>query len=170
MNRRGTGAEIRALFAKLRREIPGLVLRTSIITGLPGEGEAEFEELSSFLQEAKLERAGVFTFSPEEGTAAALMDRVDTETAEDRCNLLVGLQARIMDDYNQSRIGSVIEVMAEDYDRLAEYWYGRSYADSPDVDGKVFFTAGETEIKRGQFYKIRIDDVLEGDLIGEVIG
>jgi ribosomal protein S12 methylthiotransferase len=169
MNRQGSGAEIRALFKRLRSEIPGLVIRTSLITGLPGEGEAEFEELSAFLQEAKLERAGVFTFSPEEGTPAAGMERADVETAQHRCDLLVSLQSRIMDEFNQSRLGSIIEVMAEDYDRLAEYWYGRSYADSPDVDGKVFFTSGGAKIKRGEFYKVRVDDVLEGDLLGEVV-
>jgi ribosomal protein S12 methylthiotransferase len=167
MNRRGSGAEIKELFNRLRREIPGLVIRTSIIAGLPGEGEAEFEELCEFLKQAKIERAGVFTYSPEEGTLAAGMERVDAETAMKRSELLTDIQSRIMDEFNKSRMGSITEVIAEGYDRLAECWYGRSWADSPDVDGKVFFSGGK--IKAGEFYKVKITDILEGDLVGSVI-
>ncbi len=167
MNRRGSGAEIRALFEKLRREIPGLVIRTSIIAGLPGEGEAEFEELCEFLKRAGIERAGVFTYSPEEGTPAAEMERVDSETAARRSEILVDIQSRIMDAFNKSRLGCVLEVIAEGYDRLAECWYGRSWADSPDVDGKVFFTG--RNVRRGEFYRVKITDTLEGDLVGRLV-
>ncbi len=167
MNRRGTGAEIRALFERLRREIPGLVLRTSIIAGLPGEGEAEFEELCQFLRQAKIERAGVFTYSPEEGTPAAEMERPDEETAARRSEILTDIQSRVMDEFNKRRIGGITEVIAEGYDRLAECWCGRSWADSPDVDGKVFFTG--KKIRAGGFYKVRITDTLEGDLVGETV-
>jgi len=165
MNRRGTGSEVEALLTKLRQRIPGLVLRTSLITGLPGEGEEEFEALCTFLRRMKLERAGVFAYSPEEGTPAAKMERPDTETAERRAEVAVDIQSRIMDEYNQSRLGSVLEVLTEGYDRFAECWYGRSYADSPDVDGKVFFTGGDPV--PGEFISVRITDTLEGDLIGE---
>ena len=165
MNRRGTGAEIEALLTKLRARIPGLVLRTSLITGLPGEGEAEFEELCAFLRRAKLERAGVFAYSPEEGTPAYRMDRPDSETAAHRAELAVDIQSEIMDEYNASRLGTVLEVLAEGYDRLAECWYGRSYADSPEVDGKVFFTGGSPQA--GEFIRVRITDTLEGDLMGQ---
>ena len=168
MNRRGTGAEIEALLTKLREKIPGLVLRTSLIVGLPGEGEAEFEELCAFLSRARIERAGVFTFSPEEGTPAAEMpDRADPETAEHRAELVATLQMGIMEAYSASRVGQTIEVLCEGYDRLAEYWYGRSAADSPDVDGKVFFPRG-AGVQPGQFVKVRITDVLDCDLIGEL--
>ncbi len=166
MNRRGTGREIRALFKKLRDKIPGLVLRTSIITGLPGEGEAEFEELSDFLREAKIERAGVFAYSPEEGTPAAEMDdRPDRETAEHRAELLVDIQSRVIDEFNEKRIGTVTEVIVEGYDEYAECMFGRSFADSPDVDGKVFF---EGEAEPGEFVRVRITGTLDGDLTGEV--
>ncbi len=165
MNRRGTGAEIEALLTKLRRRIPGLVLRTSLITGLPGEGEAEFEELCAFLRRMKLERAGVFAYSPEEGTPAYNMERPDEETAAHRAELAVDIQSEIMDEFNAARMGTVLEVLAEGYDRIAECWYGRSYADSPEVDGKVFFTGGRP--RAGEFINVRITDTLEGDLVGQ---
>ncbi len=164
MNRRGTGAEIEALLQKLRQRIPGLVLRTSLITGLPGEGEAEFEALCAFLRRAKLERAGVFPYSPEEGTPAYDMPRPDSETAAHRAELAVDIQSDIMDEFNASRLGSVTEVLAEGYDRIAGCWYGRSWAESPEVDGKVFFTGAG--INPGDFVRVRITDTLEGDLVG----
>jgi ribosomal protein S12 methylthiotransferase len=167
MNRRGTSAEIRALFKKLRERIPGLVIRTSIITGLPSEGEDEFEELAEFLRIEKIERAGIFAYSPEEGTTAAEMpDRPDRETAEHRAELLVNLQSEIIDEFNKSRVGREFEVLVEGYDSEAGLMYGRSYADSPDVDGKVFLV-GEAE--PGSFVKVIIIGLIDGDVYGEVI-
>lgn len=167
MNRRGTGDEIRTLFQKLREKIPGLVLRTSLITGLPGEGDAEFEELCDFLREARIERAGVFPYSPEEGTPAASMpDRPDEEVAQRRAELIMELQAEIMDDYNDSRVGQTLCVLCEGYDEDAACLYGRTYADSPDIDGKVFF---DGEAQHGDFVNILITGVMDGDLIGEMV-
>lgn len=165
MRRRGTGDDIRALFKKLRERIPGLVLRTSVITGLPGEGEAEFEELCEFLREAKIERAGVFAFSPEDGTDAALMEHVSTEEANDRAVIVNDLQARIMDEYNASRVNTETEVLCEGYDEDMNMWFGRSFAESPDVDGVIWFS-GE-DIEAGQFYNIVIRGELDGELVGE---
>ncbi len=168
MNRRGTKAELTALFAKLRAKIPGLVIRTSIITGLPGEGEAEFEELCDFLQSAQLQRVGVFPFSPEEGTPAFEMtDRVDTETAQRRAELLIDLQSRVMDVYNESRLGTVMEVLCEGFDPAQGCYAGRTYADSADVDGHVYFTAAGS-IPAGSFVNVRVTGVDNGDLTGEV--
>ena len=168
MNRRGTKAEILALFAKLRAKIPGLVLRTSLICGLPGEGEAEFDELCQFLREARLERAGVFQFSPEEGTPAAKMaGQVDPETAARRVNLVVDLQSGVMDVYNESRLGTVMEVLCEGFDPQAGCFTGRTYADSPDIDGRVLFTAAGS-IPAGTFVNVRITGTEDGDLTGEV--
>jgi len=168
MNRRGTGDEIRALFAKLRERLPGLVLRTSIIVGLPGEGEEEFEELCEFLQWAKIERAGVFPFSPEEGTPAAEMDdQVPEDVANRRAELLVDLQSRVMDEYNEERLGSVMEVLCEGFDPNMGCWCGRTWADSPDVDGHVYFTAAGT-IRPGTFVNVRITGTADGDLTGEI--
>ncbi|MBP5167241.1 MAG: MiaB/RimO family radical SAM methylthiotransferase, partial [Oscillospiraceae bacterium] len=167
MNRRGSAEDIEKLIGKLRSAIPGLVIRTSLITGLPGEGEKEFEELCDFLKRTELERAGVFAFSPQEGTPAFDMDRPDAETAQRRAELLADIQSRIMDRFNESRIGSETRVLAEEFDADGGCWYGRSWADSPDVDGRVIFR-GE-DVKAGEFYDIRITGTAGGDLTGELI-
>lgn len=170
MNRRGTGEEIRALFKKLRERIPGVVLRTSLIVGLPGETKAEFEELCDFLKEARLERAGVFPFSPEEGTvAAALPDQVEEDVKYHRADVVMELQQRIMDRYNRAQRGKTLQVLCEGYDRYAECWYGRSFADSPDIDGKVFFSA-KNPPEVGALVDVKILGSIGDDLQGEAIG
>lgn len=166
MNRRGTGGEIRSLFKALRQRIPGLVLRTSLISGLPGEGEAEFEELCEFLKEARIERVGVFPFSPEEGTPAASMPHVDEAEAQRRADLIMELQAPIMDDYCNSFLGKTIRVLYEYYDEESGYHVGRSYADSPDIDGLVLFSGDCAE---GDMVDVLITDTDEGLLIGEQV-
>ena len=166
MNRRGTGGEIRSLFKTLRERIPGLVLRTSLISGLPGEGEAEFEELCEFLKEARIERVGVFPFSPEEGTPAAAMPHVDEAEAQRRADLIMQLQAPIMDDYCNSFLGKTIRVLYEYYDEESGYHVGRSYADSPDIDGLVLFSGDCAE---GDMVDVLITDTDEGLLIGEQV-
>lgn len=168
MNRRSTKAEIIALLNKLRERLPGLVLRTSLICGLPGETEEEFEELCDFLRESGIERAGIFQFSPEEGTPAAVMpDQVDPDTAKRRVELLVELQSRVMDAWNESRLGETMEVLCEGFDQEMGCYAGRSYADSPDVDGKVFFTAAGL-VPAGTFVNVRITGTSDGDLTGEI--
>lgn len=167
MNRRGNKAYLTELFAKLRARIPGLVLRTSIITGLPYEDEAAFEELCEFLREQKFERAGIFPYSPEEGTPAAEMEnRVDSDEANRRVELLVDLQSRIMDAFNESWLGETMEVLCEGFDAQAQMYIGRSYADSPDVDGHVYFAA-EKEVEPGSFIPVRITGSMDGDMTGE---
>ena len=167
MNRRGDKAELLALFRKLRARIPGLVLRTSLIAGLPYEDEAAFEELCEFLQEVRIERAGVFPYSPEEGTPAAKMERVDTDEAERRADLIVDVQSRIMDDFNDSRMGGVTEVLCDGFDNQAMMFVGRSYAESPDIDGRIYFTA-DHEVEAGQFMPVRITGTMDGELTGEL--
>jgi len=167
MNRRGDKAELLALFRKLRARIPGLVLRTSLIAGLPYEDEAAFEELCEFLQEVRIERAGVFPYSPEEGTPAAKMERVDTDEAERRADLIVDVQSRIMDDFNDSRMGGVTEVLCDGFDNQAMMFVGRSYAESPDIDGRIYFTA-DHEVEAGQFVPVRITAAMDGELTGEL--
>ena len=168
MNRRGTKAEIVALLDKLRAKLPGLVLRTSLICGLPGEGEEEFEELCDFLRQVRIERAGVFQFSPEEGTPAAVMPgQVPDEVAKRRVELVVDLQSRIMDDYNDSRLGETVEVLCEGFDPEAGCYAGRTYADSPDIDGRVYFTAAGV-IPAGEFVWVRLTGTSDGDLTGEI--
>ena len=168
MNRRDTKAELEALFAKLRARIPGLVLRTSLITGLPGEGEAELEELCEFLRQTRIERAGVFPFSPEEGTRAAQMEHVDTEEARRRAELVVDVQSDIIDAYNESVLGTEREVLCEGFDPQAQMFFGRSYAESPDIDGRIYFTA-EEEVEPGTFATVRLTDTMDGELTGEQV-
>ena len=165
MNRRGTGGEIRALFKKLRERIPGLVLRTSLIAGLPGEGEAEFEELCEFLREARIERAGVFPFSPEEGTPAAKMEHVDFEEARHRADLILELQAPIMEAFCESLAGKTLDVLCEGYDEESGMYYGRSYADSPEIDGQVLFDGTGRE---GEIQPVYIESTEDGLLYGHL--
>lgn len=167
MRRRGTGEEIRALFTKLRGQIPGLVLRTSLIAGFPGETEADFEALCEFLLEYRLQRAGVFAYSPEAGSAAASFPgQVDEDVKRRRVELLTDLQLRITDDYAASQLGQVLEVLCEGYDEETELYYGRSYADSPEIDGMVHFEGEEGGVAPGGFYQVRITNVYDGELIG----
>lgn len=168
MNRRGDGAFLRELISKLRAEIPGLVIRTSLITGLPGEGEEEFQELCDFLKELRLERVGAFAFSPEEGTPAAELDHVDQEVAQKRAELIELLQSGIMDDYNASLQGKTLQVLVDGYDEELEQFYGRTYADSPDIDGRVWIAADQA-LREGQFVKVCIDGCTEGDLTAYLV-
>ena len=167
MNRRGDGAFLRELFAKLRARIPGLVIRTSLITGLPGEGEEEFQELCEFLRELRLERVGAFAFSPEEGTPAAEMEFVDNEIAVKRAETIEMIQSSIMDDWCDSMMGKTLEVLVDGFDEEAEQFYGRSYADSPDIDGRVCIATDEP-IREGQFVTVTIDGCIDGDLSGYI--
>ena len=168
MRRHNTRQELEELFAKLRSAIPDVVLRTSLICGLPGETEEEFEELCEFLREQKLQRAGVFQFSPEEGTLAERMeDQVPGEVAARRVELVVDLQSRIMDEYNEERLGTVMEVLCEGFDSQAGCFVGRTYADSVEIDGHVYFTAAGV-VPAGAFVNVRITGVSDGDLTGEV--
>ena len=168
MNRRDTKAELLELFAKLRSRIPGLVLRTSLITGLPGEGETELEELCEFLRQTRIERAGVFPFSPEEGTRAAQMEHVDMEEARRRAELVVDVQSDIIDDYNDSVLGTEREVLCEGFDGQAQMYFGRSYAESPEIDGRIYFTADQ-EVGPGTFVTVRLTGTMDGELTGEEV-
>lgn len=170
MHRRGDKAHITQLFHKLRAKLPGVVIRTSLICGLPGEGEAEFEELCQFLREERLERAGVFQFSPEEGTEAAAMEnQVPAEVAQRRMELLADLQSQVMDDWNDSRLGQVVEVLCEGFDEEMGCWAGRTYADSPGIDGTVYFTAAG-EVPAGTFVPVLLTGTEDGELLGEIAG
>lgn len=166
MHRPGGRAEFEALIDKLRTRIPGLVLRTSLIVGLPGETEDEFAELCEFLQNTRIERVGVFEFSPEEGTEAALLaDQIDAETKSNRRLIVEELQSGVMDDYNINRHNTDMIVLTEGFDSEQELYFGRTYADSVEVDGKVWFES-ESEVRAGDFVTVRITDSLGADLLG----
>ena len=168
MNRRETKDGLRALYRKMREKIPNLVLRTSLITGLPYEDEAAFDELCDFLREMKIQRAGAFPYSPEEGTPAAEMpNRVDTEEAQRRAELVVDVQSAVIDEFNESRLGDVAEVLCDGYDEQSMLFVGRSYAESPDIDGRIYFSA-ECEVKTGEFVNVRLTGTMDGELTGEL--
>ena len=167
MNRRGDKAELLALFRKLRGRIPGLVLRTSLITGLPYEDEAAFEELCGFLGEQKLQRVGAFAYSPEEGTPAAkMLNRVDTEEAQRRAELVMEVQSQVMDQFNDSRMGDTVEVLCDGWDGQSMSYVGRSYAESPGIDGNIYFTSDQP-VEAGDFVRVRITGAMDGELTGE---
>lgn len=168
MNRWGTEESLRDLLRTLRERIPGLVLRTSLICGLPGETEEDFEALCRFVTETGIERAGVFRYSREEGTRAAEMPgQVPEEVAEQRVERLVELQSAVLDRYNESRLGSVMEVLCEGFDAAEGCYVGRTYADSVEVDGHVYFTAAGL-VPAGEFVNVRITGTEDGDLTGEI--
>ena len=168
MNRWGDREKLCKLIETLRQRIPGLVLRTSLICGLPGETEEMFEELCGFLAQTGIERAGVFPYSREEGTRAAKMEnQVPEEVAQQRVDRLVEIQSRVLDKYNESRLGTVMEVLCEGFDEEMGCFAGRTYADSVEVDGRVYFTAAGT-VPAGKFVPVRLTGVVDGDLMGEV--
>ena len=167
MRRRETKAGLEALFARLRDRIPGVVLRTSLITGLPYEDEAAFEELCGFLGEQKLQRVGAFAYSPEEGTPAAkMLNRVDTEEAQRRAELVMEVQSQVMDQFNDSRMGDTVEVLCDGWDGQSMSYVGRSYAESPGIDGNIYFTSDQP-VEAGDFVRVRITGATDGELTGE---
>lgn len=170
MCRKGNREELTALIKKLRERIPNLILRTTFIAGFPGETEEQFTELAEFANEIKFERMGCFAYSQEEDTPAAKMpDQIDEDVKERRAEILMEQQQLVMEKYNESLLGKEIEVLVEGFDRYAECFFGRSKADSPDVDGKVFFTCTDRKPYEGEIVKVRVDDFLGCDPIGEMI-
>lgn len=171
MNRRGDEASLKALIAKLRREIPGITLRTTFITGFPGETEEQFNKLGEFAEEMNFERMGCFSYSEEENTpAAGFPDQVDEEIREHRKEILEEQQdARVAVMY-EAMIGSETEVVVEGFDRYLDHFFGRSAAFAPEIDGMIYFTAPkDKKLPVGEFVRIRINDVLDNNLIGELI-
>ena len=143
------------------------MLRTSLITGLPYEDEAAFEELCSFLGEQKLQRVGAFAYSPEEGTPAAkMLNRVDTEEAQRRAELVMEVQSQVMDQFNDSRMGDTVEVLCDGWDGQSMSYVGRSYAESPGIDGNIYFTSDQP-VEAGDFVRVRITGAMDGELTGE---
>ena len=169
MNRHGDSKMIRDTVARLRREIPDVVIRTTFIVGFPGETEADFEKLCNFVNDEKFERVGVFTYSREEGTPAYDMpDQIDEQVKIDRMDILMRDQLRINEENNRRKVGKTIKVLCENYDTVSESHFGRSYADAPDIDGKVYFKS-EKRIAPGTFVNVKITDVLDYDLYGTVV-
>ena len=168
MNRKGDKESIKALIEKIRKAIPDVTLRTTFITGFPTETEEEFNSLAEFIKETRFDRLGCFTYSPEEGTAAAEFEgQVDEQTKTDRMENIMEMQMTIAAEKNEEKQGSLAEVLIEGYDSYIKCYFGRTSADAPEVDGKIFFLA-HSPLKIGDFVTVRINDCLEYDLLGEI--
>ena len=167
MNRKGDEQSLVSLIEKIREKVPGIILRTTLIAGFPGESEEQFESLCEFVKKVRFDRLGCFAYSAEEGTAAAKLEgQLDEDIKSRRAEMIYEEQSRIMFEKNEEQVGKTIEVVCEGFDRYAECFFGRSYMDAPEIDGKIFFTA-EKKPSQGEFIKVRITDTLDFDLLGE---
>ena len=168
MNRRGNRESLTALLNKIKAKIPNVIFRSTFITGFPGETEEQFEELADFAAEIKFQRLGCFPYSKEEDTKAFLMEnQIDDDIKQKRADIIMEHQQSVMAEYCESLIGSEVEVLVEGYDKLAECFFGRTYADAPEVDGCVFFTCNGEKPKAGDFVKVKINDYMGCDPVGE---
>ena len=169
MNRKGDEASLRALVKKLRERIPGITLRTTFITGFPGETKEQFDRLGEFAQDMRFERMGCFAYSEEEGTAAAKMpDQIDEDVREHRKEILEEQQDTRVAELYDAMIGDEAEVVVEGYDRYLEHYFGRSAMFAPEIDGMIYFTSPK-RLSVGSFVKVRFNEVLDNNLIGELV-
>ena len=169
MNRHGGSALIRETVKKLRERVPDIVLRTTVMVGFPGESEEDFSELCEFIKEAKFEHFGAFTFSKEEGTAAAEFEETaDEQTKQDRYDILMQTGLTVNEDIISEKIGKTVTVLCDGFDTIADIYYGRTYKDAPDVDGRVYFKSAK-RIHPGEFVEVKVNEALDYDLVGEAI-
>ena len=167
MRRFGDRETLTALIGKMRERIPGLVLRTTVIAGFPGETEEDFAELCDFIKEIRFERLGCFAYSQEEDTPAAEMEnQIEEEEKRRRAGRVMETQMGIMQDWGEAQVGRVFDVLTEGFDEETQCWFGRSYADAPEIDGRVYFTAADVPVP-GQFVRVRITACMDCDLMGE---
>ena len=167
MGRRTNKAQIEKLISKIRKAMPDAVIRTSLIVGFPGETEEEFEELREFVEKIKFERLGVFAYSREEDTPAYNLDgQLEDEEKQKRQEILMMVQAEISQEWNENRIGSTVSVLVEDRDEIIKSYYGRTYADSIEIDGKVFFKS-DRKLSSGEFVQVEVEQALEYDIFGK---
>ena len=168
MNRKSSKKELISLIKKIRKTVPGITLRTTLIVGFPGESESEFEALHQFVKDMRFDKLGCFTYSAEEETlAAAYPDQIDEQTKEDRLELIMQSQTDISRELNEEKSGKTVRVLIEGYDDYIKCYFGRSEADAPEIDGKVFFISPRP-LKIGDFANVRINDTLEYDLLGDL--
>lgn len=168
MNRKGNKESLSVLIEKIRTKIPEMTLRTTLITGFPGETEEQFSEMAEFVKESRFDRLGCFTYSAEEGTMAAEFDdQIDEQIKTDRMENIMELQMTISAEKNEEKIGSLTEVLIEGWDDYIKCYFGRTPADAPEIDGKIFFMANRP-LKIGEYVNVRINDCLDYDLLGEL--
>lgn len=169
MNRKGNKEELLALIKKIRAKIPNVTLRTTFITGFPGETDRQFAELNEFVKEVRFDRLGCFAYSAEEGTVAATFtDMVDEQVKQDRMDMIMNDQMTIAEEKNNEKIGTIAEAIIEGYDDYIKCYFGRTAADAPEVDGKIFFTSTKPLVI-GDYVKVKVNDCINYDLLGEVI-
>ncbi len=167
MGRKTNKEQICGIIKKLRNRIPDVIIRTTLIVGFPGETEEEFDELRDFVTETEFDRLGVFAYSQEDGTAAARLDgQIDDEEKKNRQELIMIDQAAVSEELNSKKTGQCLEVLVEGYDNLIKQYFGRTYGDSEEIDGKVFFTSAK-KLTPGDFAQVVIDDFMEYDLYGK---
>ena len=170
MNRHGTSEDIKDAIKRLRDNVPGIVIRSTAIVGFPGESEEDFETLCRFIKEVKFDRFGAFTYSIEEDTPAAeLPNQIDEQIKQDRYDIIMREQLAVVERMNEEKVGDILTVLVEDYDPVSEMFFGRSYADAPDIDGKIYFKAPRS-LKMGSFVRVQLDQVLDYDLVGQYVG
>ena len=169
MNRKGDENSLRALIERIRSKVPDITLRTTLITGFPGETEEQFTQLAQFVKDIKFDRLGCFPYSAEENTVAANMpEQIEEQIKVDRMESIMETQLAVNNEKNNEKIGKTFEVLIEGYDDYIRCYYGRSYADAPEIDGKIFFISGRP-LKIGDYEKVKINDTVEYDLLGELI-
>ena len=169
MNRHGDSALIKETIAKLRASVPEITLRSTVIVGFPGETEENFEELCDFVKETRFDRFGAFTYSAEEDTPAASFEhQIDEQMKQDRYDIIMQVQLDISEQNNKKKIGKIITVLCEGYDPVSETHYGRSEADAPDIDGKIYFRS-QKRMPEGSFVQVKIEEALDYDLVGRAV-
>ncbi len=170
MNRHGDGKMIRSVVKKLRDNVPGMIIRTTVIVGFPGESEEDFTELCEYVKEARFDRLGAFTYSREEDTPAYdFENQIDEQVKMDRYDIIMRTQGEINEQQNETMLGKTIKVLCEAYDPVSEAYYGRSYGDAPEIDGKVYFRAPKGSISDGEFVDVKITEAIDYDLVGDKI-
>ena len=169
MKRGGSSRQIREIFRKIRERIPDIVLRTTLIVGHPGETEDDFTALKQFVEETRFDRLGVFTYSAEENTAAFALPAPDPEIAQNRYSQLMELQRQISLEKNYTRLGKTFRVLIDEYDAASGTAIGRTYGDSPEIDNEVILENVHRGIKPGEFYDVRIIDVGEYEIFGQIL-
>lgn len=170
MNRKGSREKLTELLSKIRKAMPEVVLRSTFITGFPGETEEQFEELAQFAKDMKFQRLGCFAYSQEDNTPAAkLPDQLDEDIKTRRAEIIMEQQQLIMEQYAENMIDSEVEVLVEGFDKYAECYFGRTKGDSPEVDGSIFFTTSGIKPQPGNFVKVRITDFIGIDPVGEMV-
>lgn len=169
MNRKGNEETIRAVLEKIRAKIPNMTIRTTFITGFPGETAEQFTQLAEFVRDIRFDRLGCFAYSAEEGTPAATMEgQIEDDVKQRRADHIMEMQMLVCERHNKNLIGKILEAVVEGFDRYGECYFGRTASDAPDIDGKIFFTS-EKKLAMGEFVNVRVKEILDYDLIGETI-